>query len=77
MITAVTAAALALLGVILGAAAAYLALVASYLDDLAPLAHVPVTHLAVMVIGLPIIAGAFGWVVSGREPAAVARTALD
>jgi putative ABC transport system permease protein len=77
MITAVTAGALALLGVVLGALAAYLALIAGYLHDLDPLKHVPLTHLMVMVLGLPLLATAAGWLVSGREPAAVARTALD
>ncbi len=77
MITAVTAGALALLGVLLGALAAYLALVAGYLSDLDPLKHVPLSHLTVMLIGLPLLAAAAGWVVSGREPSAVARTALD
>jgi putative ABC transport system permease protein len=77
MITAVTAGALALLGVVLGALAAYLALIAGYLHDLDPLKHVPLTHLTVLVLGLPLLATAAGWLVSGREPAAVARTALD
>lgn len=77
MITAVTAGALALLGVLLGAMAAYLALVAGYLSDLDPLKHVPLMHLTVMLIGLPLLATAAGWLVSGREPSAVARTALD
>jgi putative ABC transport system permease protein len=77
MITAVTAGALALLGVVLGAMAAYLALVAGYLHDLDPLKHVPLVHLTVLVLGLPILATAAGWLVSGREPAAVARTVLD
>jgi putative ABC transport system permease protein len=76
-ITAVTAGALAFLGVLVGASAAYLALVAGYLDDLDPLKHVPAAHLVAMVVGLPLIAAAAGWLVSGREPAAVARTALD
>jgi putative ABC transport system permease protein len=77
VITAVTAGALALLGVLVGAVAAYLALVAGYLSDLAPLKHVPVLHLTVLVLGLPVVAAAAAWLVSGREPPAVARTALD
>jgi putative ABC transport system permease protein len=77
MITAVTAGALALLGVLLGALAAYLALLAGYLSDLSHLKHVPIAHLTVLVLGLPLVAMAAGWLVSGREPHAVARTALD
>ena len=76
-ITAVTAGALALLGVLVGALAAYLALIAGYLDDLDPLQHVPLMHLAVLVLGLPLIAAAAGWLVSGREPSAVAHSMLD
>jgi putative ABC transport system permease protein len=77
MITAVTAGALALLGVLLGALAAYLALIAGYLHDLDPLKNVPLMHLTVLVLGLPLLATAAGWLVSGREPPVVARSALD
>jgi putative ABC transport system permease protein len=77
MITAATAGAFALLGVLVGAMAAYLALVAGYLDDLDPLKHAPLLHLTVLVLGLPLAAAAAGWLVSGREPSAVARTTLD
>ena len=76
-ITAATAGALALLGVLVGALAAYLALIAGYLDELHPLQHVPLAHLAVLVLGLPLIAAAAGWLVSGREPSAVAHSTLD
>jgi putative ABC transport system permease protein len=76
-ITAVTAGALSLLGVVLGASAAYLALVPGYLSDLDPLRHVPIVHLAVLVLGLPLAAAVGGWLVSGREPSTVARPVLD
>jgi putative ABC transport system permease protein len=76
-ITAATAAALALLGGLVGALAAYLALIAGYLDDLDPLKHVPLMRLAVLVLGLPLIAAAAGWLVSGREPSAVAHSTMD
>lgn len=76
-ITAVTTGALALLGVLVGASAAYLALVAGYLSDLDPLRHVPIAHIAAMLLGLPLIAAVAGWMVSGREPSTVARAVLD
>ena len=76
-LTAATAGALALLGVALGIAAAYLALIAGYLDDLQPLADVPWSHLAATALGLPLIAAAAGWLVAGREPATLTRPALD
>jgi putative ABC transport system permease protein len=76
-LTAVTGGALALLGVLLGAAGAYLALLAGYNDDLGALGRVPVAHLAVTVIGLPLTAAAIGWLLAGREPSTLARQPLE
>jgi putative ABC transport system permease protein len=76
-LTAVTSGALALLGVLLGAAGAYLALLAGYNDDLGALGQVPVAHLAVIVIGLPLTAAAVGWLLAGREPSTLARQPLE
>jgi putative ABC transport system permease protein len=76
-ITASTGGALALLGVLLGAAGAYLALLAGYNDDLGALDRVPVAHLAVTVIGLPLTAVAVGWLLAGREPSTLARQPLE
>ena len=75
-LTAATAGALALLGVLLGTAGAYLALLAGYQDDLGALGRVPVAHLAVIVVGLPVTAAAVGWLLAGREPSALARQPL-
>jgi putative ABC transport system permease protein len=63
--------------VLLGAAGAYLALIAGYNDDLGALGRVPVAHLAVTVIGLPLAAAAVGWLLAGREPSALARQPLE
>ena len=76
-LTAVTSGALALFGVLLGAAGAYLALLAGYNDDLGALGQVPVAHLAVIVIGLPLTAAAVGWLLAGREPSTLARQPLE
>jgi putative ABC transport system permease protein len=76
-LTAVTGGALALLGVLLGAAGAYLALIAGYNDDLGALGRVPVADLAVTVIGLPLTAAAVGWLLAGREPSTLARQPLE
>jgi putative ABC transport system permease protein len=76
-LTAVTAGALALLGVVLGMAAAYTALLASYLDDLTPLGRVPVAQLVVTAVGIPLAATIAGFLLAGGEPPAVARTAFD
>jgi putative ABC transport system permease protein len=76
-LTAATSGALALLGVLLGGAGAYLALLAGYQDDLAALGRVPVAHLAVTVVGLPVTAAAVGWLLAGREPSTLARQPLE
>jgi putative ABC transport system permease protein len=76
-LTAATGGALALLGVLLGGAGAYLALLAGYHDDLAALGRVPVAHLAVTVVGLPVTAAAVGWLLAGREPSTLARQPLE
>lgn len=76
-LTAVTAGALALLGAFLGVAGAYLALAATYHDDLGYLSRIPVLSLAFIVVGVPLIATAAGWLLAGREPPAIARPAIE
>lgn len=76
-LTAVTAGALALLGAFLGVAGAYLALAATYHDDLGYLSRVPVLSLVFIVVGVPLIATAAGWLLAGREPPAIARPAIE
>ena len=76
-LTATTAGALALLGVLLGAIGAYLALIAGYHNDLGALSRVPVGHLAVTLVGLPLTAAAVGWLLAGREPPTLARQPLE
>jgi putative ABC transport system permease protein len=75
-LTAATSGALALLGVLLGATGAYLALLAGYHDDLGTLSQVPLLHLTVTVVGLPLTAAAVGWLLAGREPPTLARQPL-
>ena len=76
-ITGATAAALALLGALLGTAGAYLALIAWYHHDLHPMKQVPVLNLISIVIGLPLLAAIAGWLLAGREPQAIARQPLE
>jgi putative ABC transport system permease protein len=76
-LTATTAGALALLGAILAVAGAYVVMLALYHDDLGYLSDVPVLYLALAVIGVPLAAAAAGWLVAGREPPAIARTAIE
>jgi putative ABC transport system permease protein len=76
-LTAATAGALALLGALLGVAGAYLVLSALYNDDLAYLNDVPVLYLLLTVVGVPLAAGAAGWLLAGREPPAIARPVIE
>jgi putative ABC transport system permease protein len=76
-LTGATAAALALLGALLGTAGAYLALLAWYRHDLHPMRQMPVLNLITIVIGLPLLAAIAGWLLAGREPQAIARQPLE
>jgi putative ABC transport system permease protein len=76
-LTATTSGALALLGGLFGVIGAYLALIAGYHNDLGALSRVPVAHLTITLIGLPLTAAAAGWLLARREPPALARQPLD
>ncbi len=76
-LTAATAGALALLGALLGVVGAYLALAATYRDDLGYLARIPVFPLVLLVVGVPLVAAAAGWVLAGRQPPAITRPAIE
>jgi putative ABC transport system permease protein len=76
-LTAATAGALALLGALLGVAGAYLALAATYSDDLGYLGRIPVLPLAVIVVGVPLTAAAAGWLLAGRQPSTITRPAIE
>jgi putative ABC transport system permease protein len=76
-ITGATSGALALLGALLGTAGAYAALVVWYRSDLSALGRVPVTNLVLILVGLPLLAVAGGWLLAGREPPAIAHQPLE
>jgi len=76
-LTGATAGALALLGGLLGTGGAYLALIAWHRTDLHPLTRVPFVDLAIIIVGLPVIAITAGWVLAGREPASMAQQPLE
>jgi putative ABC transport system permease protein len=76
-VTGATAGALALLGALLGAGAAYVALIAWHRSDLHPLSQVPVLDLVVMTVGLPLIATTAGWLLAGREPPTIAHQPIE
>ena len=78
MITAATAAALGLLGAILGMAGAVIAGLAWAHSSLSALfGDVPLTDVLILLVGLPLIAAAGGWLLAGREPEVISRQPLD
>jgi len=76
-LTAATAGSLALLGALVGTTGAYLGFAAGYSDEFDTLLPVPVLHLLVILIGLPLLATGAGWLVAGREPATLARQPIE
>jgi putative ABC transport system permease protein len=77
-ITAATAAALGLLGAILGMAFALVAsLVWAHGGLSALFGDVPWADAAILLIGLPLVAAAGGWLFAGRRPPAIARQPIE
>ncbi len=80
-LTAVTAAALGFTGAVLGTLAAYVGAIAyssdNRLDGLSELASIPTTNLLIILIGMPLVAAAAGWLVAGREPPIISRQPLE
>jgi putative ABC transport system permease protein len=76
-LTATTAGTLALLGALLGSAAAYLALAAGHRSDIGVLSRVPVLDLTITIAGVPAAAALAGWILAGRKPPSAARQPLD
>ncbi len=78
MITAATAAALGLLGAILGMAGAVIAGLAWAHSSLSAMyGDVPLSDVLILLIGLPLIAAAGGWLLAGREPPLIARQPIE
>ena len=72
-LTAWTAGALGVLGVVLGGAGAYVALASGYARDLGALGDVPFVELAIIAAGVPVSAAVAGWALGGREPSSLLR----
>jgi putative ABC transport system permease protein len=78
MITAATAAALGLLGAILGMAGAVIAVLAwAHSSPSAIFGDLPVSDVLILLIGLPLIAAVGGWLLAGREPPLIARQPIE
>jgi putative ABC transport system permease protein len=77
-ITAATAAALGLLGAILGIAGAVVACLAWAHSNLSAMfGDVPLSDVLILLVGLPIVAAAGGWLLAGREPGGIARQPIE
>ncbi len=81
-LAAATAGALAFLGAVLGTIAAYVGMIgwirSSGLNGgISALANAPVANLALIVVGMPLVAAAAGWLLGGREPSALAHRPID
>ncbi len=77
-LTGATAGGLGVLGALIGTAVAYLAAAAYFHNQLDQrLGHLPWVDLAIILIGLPTVAIVGGWVISSREPSAIARQPIE
>ena len=80
-LTAATAGALALLGAVLGTVAAYVAAIGYSWDNandgLSSLSNIPTINLLLILVGMPLIAVAGGWLFAGREPSGVAHQPIE
>jgi len=82
-LTAVTAGGLALLGALLGTAAAYIGLFGWFRSNALEggvsdiIDHVPWDSLFFIVIAMPLVATLVGWVLAGREPSSIATRPLE
>jgi len=77
-ITAATAGALALLGAIIGMAGAVVAVLAFGHSSLSDIFNdVLLTDVLILLVGLPLVAAAAGWLLAGREPTVISRQPLE
>jgi len=78
MITAATAAALSLLGAILGMGGAVIGGLAWARSSLSAMfGGLPLSDVLILLAGLPLAAAVGGWLLAGREPEAISRQPLD
>jgi putative ABC transport system permease protein len=81
-LTAVTAGALGLLGAVLGTVAGYVGVIGyirsnSLNGGISALGSVPVGNLLVILLGMPLLAAVAGWLLSGRQPPAMAHQPVE
>jgi putative ABC transport system permease protein len=81
-LTAVTAGALGFLGALLGVVGGYVAMLGflrsnSLNGGISALTDVPVRDLRLLLVGMPLIAAAVGWLFASREPAIMGRQPIE
>jgi putative ABC transport system permease protein len=77
-LTGVTAGTIALLGAALGTVTAFLAALAWAHSSLTQtFGSVPWSDIGLLVIGMPLVGAAAGWLLSGRAPSAVSRQPME
>ena len=81
-LTAVTAGALGFLGALLGVAGGYIGMIGwlrsnSLNGGITALGNVPVADLLLILLGMPAFATIVGWLVAGRQPAAMVHQAIE
>jgi putative ABC transport system permease protein len=77
-LTGVTAGALALLGAVLGTVAGFLASLAFAHSSIGgTFGNLPWVDVVLLIVGMPVVATAAGWLLGGRAPASVAHRALE
>jgi putative ABC transport system permease protein len=81
-LTAATAGALGLAGAVLGTFAGYVGVIGwlrgySVNGGISALGNVPVANLLMILLGLPLLAAAAGWLLAGREPPMLARQPIE
>jgi putative ABC transport system permease protein len=81
ILVATTAGALGFTGALMGTAGGYLAAIgfarSNSLDTLSELTSIPLENLLLILIGMPLIAAAVAWLLTLREPSAIARQPLE
>ncbi len=81
ILVATTAAALGFTGALIGMAGGYLAAIGyasrNHLDPLSELDSIPMANLLLILVGMPLIAAVVAWLLTLREPSAIARQPLE
>ncbi len=81
-LTAATAGALAFIGAVMGTVGAYVACLAFFAgapdgDGVGELRNIPLANLLIILVGMPLLGAACGWLLAGRQPPYIAQKPLE